>query len=154
MLKKIDKYIIKKFLSTFFFMMMIIMLLAMVFDIAEKLGDFIDHGASVYGILVKYYLNFVVFYGNMFSSMIIFISVIWFTAKMAQDTEIIPILNSGRKFGRFIRPYLIAATLLMLISLVFNHFIVPNANKVRLQFEEVFFKIRNDSCRLPCGISK
>lgn len=140
MLKKIDKYIIKKFLSTFFFMIMIIMLLAMVFDIAEKLGDFIDHGATVYGILVKYYLNFVIFYGNMFSSMIIFISVIWFTAKMAQDTEIIPILNSGRKFGRFVRPYLIASTILMLISLVFNHFIVPNANKIRLQFEEDFLR--------------
>lgn len=140
MLKKIDKYIIKKFLSTFFFMMMIIMLLAMVFDIAEKLSDFLDHGASVYQILVDYYLNFVIFYGNMFSSMIIFVSVIWFTAKMANDTEIIPILNSGRKFSRFVRPYMIAATILMIISVIFNHFLVPNANRVRLEFEENYLR--------------
>jgi lipopolysaccharide export system permease protein len=71
--------------------------------------------------------------------MIIFVSVIWFTAKMAQDTEIIPILNSGRPFSRFIRPYFIAATVLMLGSLVFNHFIIPKANKVRLAFEEKYY---------------
>ncbi|HIP32561.1 MAG TPA: YjgP/YjgQ family permease [Crocinitomicaceae bacterium] len=140
MLKIIDKYIIKKFLTTFFFMMGVIMILAMVFDIAEKLGEFIENDATFYEVVVEYYINFILFYGNMFSSMIIFVSVIWFTAKMAQDTEIIPIWNSGRKFGRFVRPYMIAATLLMLTSLAFNHFIIPHSNKVRLSFEDKFYR--------------
>jgi lipopolysaccharide export system permease protein len=76
----------------------------------------------------------------MFSFLIIFISVIWFTAKMASDTEIIPILNSGRPFSRFVRPYMIAATILMLISLVLNHFVIPNTNRMRLNFEEKYYR--------------
>lgn len=139
MLKILDKYIIKKFLSTFFFMLGIIMILATVFDLAEKLSGFIEADASAKEIFFEYYINFIMFYGNMFSSMIIFVSVIWFTAKMAQDTEIIPIWNSGRPFARFIRPYMIAATILMLISLMFNHFIIPKSNKVRLAFEEKYY---------------
>ena len=117
------------------------MILAMVFDLSEKLVEFIDNKASLYDIIFQYYLNFILFYGNMFSSMIIFVSVIWFTAKMAQDTEIIPIWNSGRKFGRFVRPYMIAATILMVISLIFNHFIIPSSNKVRLDFEEKYYRL-------------
>lgn len=141
MLKIIDRYIIKKFLTTFFFMLGVIMILAMVFDMAEKLGEFIDYGASAYDIIVNYYVNFILFYANMFSSMIIFISVIWFTAKMAQETEIIPIWNSGRPFGRFVRPYMIAATILMIVSLIFNHFIIPRSNNTRLEFEERFYRL-------------
>ena len=90
MLKILDKYIIRKFLSTFFFMLGIIMLFAVVFDVSEKLSEFISHHAPLKAIVFEYYLGFIIFHGNMFSSMIIFISVIWFTAKMAQDTEIIP----------------------------------------------------------------
>jgi len=121
-------------------MLGVIMVLAMVFDLSEKLTGFIDNNASLYEIVFHYYVNFILFYGNMFSSMIIFVSVIWFTAKMAQDTEIIPIWNSGRKFGRFVRPYMIAATILMFISLVFNHFIIPSSNKIRLEFEEKYYR--------------
>lgn len=122
-------------------MLGIIMILATVFDLADKLGEFLDNDATAYEILFEYYLNFILFYANMFSSMIIFVSVIWFTAKMAQDTEIIPIWNSGKPFGRFVRPYMIAATILMLISLWSNHFIIPGANKVRLQFEERYYRM-------------
>jgi lipopolysaccharide export system permease protein len=140
MLSLIDRYIIRKFLSTFFFMLGIIMLFAMVVDISEKLSEFISNKAPITAIFFDYYLNFILFYGNMFSSMIIFLSVIWFTAKMAQDTEIIPIWFSGRPLTRFYRPYLIGATILMLISLVLNHFIVPWANKNRLAFEEKYYR--------------
>ena len=142
MLKIIDKYIIGKFLGTFFFMLGIIMFLAVVFDISEKLSEFIDNQAPFSEILFSYYMNFVLFYGNMFSSMIIFISVIWFTAKMAQETEIVPIWFSGRPITRFIRPYLIGATVLMILSLILNHFIIPRANKVRLDFEEKYYRDR------------
>lgn len=121
-------------------MLGVIMILATVFDVAEKLSEFIENDATAYEVIFEYYVNFILFYGNMFSSMIIFVSVIWFTAKMAQDTEIIPIWNSGRPFGRFVRPYMIAATILMLGSLIFNHFIIPSSNKTRLAFEEKYYR--------------
>lgn len=140
MLKIIDRYIIRKFLSTFFFMLGVIMILATVFDLAEKLSDFLQNEATISEVIFDYYVNFILYYGNMFSSMIIFVSVIWFTAKMAQDTEIIPIWNSGRPFSRFVRPYMIAATILMLMSLIFNHFIIPKSNQTRLSFEEKYYR--------------
>ncbi|MCE2713395.1 MAG: LptF/LptG family permease [Flavobacteriia bacterium] len=140
MLKILDRYIIRKFLTTFFFMLGIIMLLAMVFDLSERLTEFINNQAPISAIIFDYYLNFIVSYGNMFSSMIIFVSVIWFTAKLAQDTEIIPMLNSGKPFHRFLRPYIISATILMLISLVLNHFILPNSNRVKLDFEAKYYR--------------
>jgi lipopolysaccharide export system permease protein len=139
MLSIIDRYIIRKFLTTFFFMMGVIMILATVFDLADKLNDFRIEGASWKEIFLDYYVNFILLYANMFSAMIVFVSVIWFTSKMAQDTEIIPIWNSGRTFGRFVRPFMVAATVLMLLSLVMNHLLVPRANKVRLEFEEKFY---------------
>ncbi len=141
MLKILDKYIIRKFLSTFFFMLGVIMILSIVFDLSERLSEFIENQAPLSSVVVDYYLNFILFYGNTFSSMIIFVSVIWFTAKMAQETEIIPILNSGKPFRRFLRPYMIAATVLMLISLVMNHFILPKSNQVRLNFEDEFYRM-------------
>ena len=142
MLKIIDRYIIRKFLSTFFFMLGVIMLLAMVFDIASRLSEFIENQAPLKAIVFDYYFNFLLYYGNTFSSMIVFISVIWFTAKMAQESEIIPMLNSGRPFTRIIRPYMIAASILMFLSLVLNHFVLPRANRVRLDFEESFYRDR------------
>ena len=142
MIKIIDKYIIGKFLGTFFFMLGIIMFLAVVFDVSEKLSEFISNKAPLSEIVFNYYLNFVLFYGNMFSSMIIFLSVIWFTAKMAQETEIIPIWFSGRPITRFMRPYFMGATILMVLSLILNHFIIPRANKVRLTFEEKYYRDR------------
>lgn len=140
MLKILDRYIIRKFLSTFFFMLGVIMLLSMVFDISERLSEFIDHKAPISEIIFSYYLNFILYYSNTFSSMIIFVSVIWFTAKLAQDTEIIPILNSGKPFNRFLRPYFIAATVLMLIALIMNHFVLPKANQARIDFEEKYYR--------------
>jgi lipopolysaccharide export system permease protein len=141
MLKIIDKYIIKKFLSTFFFMLGIIMLLSMVFDMSERLSEFIAKKAPIYDVITKYYFTFLLHYGNMFSSLIIFVSVIWFTAKMAQDSEIIPIFNSGITFGRMLRPYMIAATVLMLISLLLNHYVLPKSNKVMIDFENKYYRI-------------
>lgn len=140
MLSILDKYIIKRFLQTFFFIFGIIMLLSMVFDISEKLSYFLERDASWGEVIFDYYVSFILYFGNMFSSLIIFISVIWFTAKMARDTEIIPILNSGKPFARFVRPYMITATILMLISLTLNHFVIPNTNRMRLTFEEKYYR--------------
>jgi lipopolysaccharide export system permease protein len=141
MFKIIDRYIIKKFLTTYFFMLGIIMFLAVVFDMSSKLSDFIENRAPIYQILTRYYLTFVVHFGNMFSSLIIFVSVIWFTAKMAQDSEIIPIMNSGITFRRLMRPYLMAATFLMVLSLVLNHLVLPRTNKIMLDFENEYYRM-------------
>lgn len=157
MLKKFDIYIIRKFLTTFFFMLGIIMLLAIVFDISEKLSELIENHAPISSIIGNYYLNFLIYYGNTFSSMIIFVSVIWFTAKMAQDSEIIPMMFSGRPFTRIMRPYMIAATILMLLSLWLNHFIVPISNQNRLDFEEKFYRdrivVENYHAEFPGNVS-
>ncbi|MCB0479195.1 MAG: LptF/LptG family permease [Crocinitomicaceae bacterium] len=141
MIKKIDWYIIRKFLGTFIFITLIIMCLSVIFDISEKIDDFISKGAPINDLIFKYYLNFIIYYSNRFSPLIIFISVIFFTSKMAQNTEIIPILNSGRNFYRFLRPYAIAATILTIFSLFQNHYFVPKATKERLAFEEVYYMV-------------
>ncbi len=142
MLTIIDKYIIKKFLSTYFFMLGIIMLLSMVFDISSRLGEFIENKAPIKAIFIDYYLNFLIYYGNTFSSLIVFISVIWFTAKLSQDSEIIPLLYSGRPFLRIVRPYMISATILMILSLFINNYLLPISNKIRFNFEEKYYRSR------------
>ena len=118
------------------------MLLSMVFDISARLSEFIDKKAPLSAIVLEYYLNFLIFYGNTFSSLIIFIAVIWFTAKMAQESEIIPMVYSGRPFTRIMRPYMISATFLCIVSIILNLFILPISNKVRLGFEEKYYRDR------------
>ena len=118
------------------------MLLSMVFDISANLSEFIQNNAPISAIFIDYYLNFLVYYGNTFSSIIVFISVIWFTAKMAQDSEIIPMLFSGRPFLRVLKPYAISATILMVLSIFINHFLLPISNKIRLDFEEKYYRSR------------
>ena len=140
MIKKIDWYIIKKFIGTYVFITFIIMCLSVVFDISEKIDDFIAKGAPVNDLIFRYYVNFVIYYTNRFSPLIVFISVIFFTAKMAQNTEIIPILNSGRNFFRFLRPYFISATVLAIFSFFQNHWFIPNATEERLAFENEYYR--------------
>lgn len=118
------------------------MVLSIIFDLAERLQEFIERRAPFSAILKDYYLNFFFYYANMFSSLILFISVIWFTSKLAQNSEIIPMLNSGRPRSRLLRPYMLATTVIVVISLIMNHFILPGANKKRLDFEEEYYRIR------------
>ena len=139
-LTKIDKYIIRKFLGTFFFIFLLIMSISMVFDLSEKITEFIDRGASWTEIMTVYYSNFIIFFGFQFIFMINFISVIWFTSKMAQNSEIIPILGTGISFNRLLRPYFISATVLVVITLLMYNFVLPPSNKMRLDFEEKYYK--------------
>jgi lipopolysaccharide export system permease protein len=92
-------------------------------------------------LLIEYYLNFILFYGNLFSPLLIFISVIFFTSKMASRTEIVAILSSGVSFKRMLLPYFIGSVFLASLSLYLNHFLIPHANTVRIAFEEAYFKI-------------
>lgn len=111
------------------------MVIVIVFDISEKLDDFLKHDVPLKEIIFDYYINFVFFYANLFSPLLIFLSVILFTSTMAFKSEIIAILSSGISFNRLLLPYLIAATFLTLISLYLNHFVVPHASKKRTAFE-------------------
>lgn len=133
----IDLYIIKKFLGTFIFMMLIIMSIAVIFDITEKIDDF-NKGATLDEIIFDYYLNFIMFYGNMFSAMIVFISTILFTSKMTSNTEVVAILTGGVSYKRIMLPFFIGATVVFAGSYAANHYIIPKTNVKRLSFENTY----------------
>jgi lipopolysaccharide export system permease protein len=135
-LKRLDIYIIRRFLTTFFFSLALILAIFIVFDIKDKLSTFTTQDIPLKEIVFDYYLMFIPYYGNLFSPMFVFISVIFFTSKMAQKTEFIAILCSGTSFNRVLRPYLLTAGFLALTSLVFNHFILPRAFKIKIGFED------------------
>ncbi len=148
MFTKIDLYIIKKFLGTFFYSLILIIAIIIVFDIQEKLDDFLErNGPSIKSIVFDYYVNFAPYYANMFMFLFIFISVIFFTSKLAGNSEIIAILSAGVSFKRLLLPYLEAAALLAGLSYVLSAFIIPPANEVRLNFENTYIKnpYHNDS---------
>lgn len=138
MIKQIDWYIIRKFLGTYLFMMVVIMSISVVFDISEKIEDFIRRDAPLEEIIFDYYINFIIYYSSLFSALFIFLTVLFFTSKMAKNTEIVPILSSGISFNRFLRPYFLVATLLAVFSLLMNHFVIPPANRARLEFEQIY----------------
>ncbi len=139
-LKKIDIYIIKKFLGTFFFAISLLIVIVIIFDISEKIDDFIDKDAPLSKILFTYYLNFIPYFVNLFSYLFTFIAVIFFTSKMASDSEIIAILCSGISFWRFLRPYLIASVFLGLMSFYLANFLIPRTNQRMMAFEKVYIK--------------
>ncbi len=125
-------------MGTFAFAIALIIALAVVFDITEKLDDFIEKQAPMGAIVFDYYLNFIPFYVNLFMSLFIFIAVIFFTSKMASDSEIIAIISSGVSFNRLMVPYFMAALVLALFSFFLSNFIIPPANRIRLDFENTY----------------
>jgi lipopolysaccharide export system permease protein len=139
-LKKLDAYIAKKFLGTFVFMIMVVMSIAIVIDISERLRDFTkpEMELTAWQIATEYYPYFFIHYVNLFSSLIIFLAVLYFTSFMAQRSEVVAILSNGVSFNRFARPYLLVSTFLLLIALVSNHYLVPHANKKRIHFENTY----------------
>lgn len=158
-LKIIDIYIIRKFLGTFFLAIILILTIAVVFDFSEKIDDFIENEASVKKIIFEYYLNFIPYFAVLFSSLFTFISVIYFTSRMAYNTEIIAILNSGMSFRRLLKPYLISAVVIALFSFLLNDLVIPDANKVKLAFEEQYihnrpvkFKTKNFHRQVEPGV--
>ncbi len=136
----LDGYIIKKFLGTFFLAMLLIIIITVVFDISEKIDDFIEKKATLKAIIFEYYVNFIPYFVTLFSSLFTFITVIFFTSKMAYQSEIIAILSSGISFNRFLYPYFIGACILAGFSFVLNDIIIPPANKRRFEFEETYIK--------------
>lgn len=143
--KKIDIYIIKKFLGTYFFAILLIISIAVVFDISEKIEDFIEKEAPLKEIVFNYYMNFIPYFANLFSSLFTFIAVIFFTSKMAYNTEIIAILSSGVSFRRMMFPYFISALVIAIFSYALMAYVIPPANEVRLDFKYKYIKnpVRN-----------
>lgn len=140
--KKIDAYIVSKFITTFFIALLLIIGIVIIFDISEKIDNFVAKEAPLKAIVFDYYLNFIPYFMNMFSPLFVFITVIFFTSKMAADSEIIAILSCGISFHRMMVPYIFSATLIAIFSLCLNLFIIPDANKTRLEFENQYVKTR------------
>ena len=141
-LKILDIYIIRKFLSTFLLSIALILAIVVIFDLTEKIDDFIESEAKLNVILFDYYLNFIPYFGVLFASLFAFIAVIYFTSRMAYNTEIIAILNSGMSFRRFLMPYFISAVLIASVSFYLSDQVIPGANKVKLDFEEQYVRKR------------
>ncbi len=158
MLKKLDIYIIKKFLGTFVYAISLIILIVVIFDLSEKIDNFIEHQASLRDIVLVYYVNFIPYFINLFSPLFTFITVVFFTSRMAFNTEIIAILSAGVSFRRLLRPYLISAILLSVIAIYLSNVIIPNANEKRLEFERSYvrkpesFRGRNIHMQVRPGI--
>lgn len=141
--KKIDLYIFRRFMVTFALAMILIIGIVIIFDISEKIDDFVAKEAPLKAIIFDYYLNFIPYFINMFSPLFVFITVIFFTSRMAANSEIIAILCGGVSYSRMLVPYIVSATIICLLSLGLNLFVIPQSNKTRLGFEQKYVKSRN-----------
>ena len=141
----LDRYIIGKFLGTFFYTIALIISIAMVFDISENLDEFLSKDIPIHSIIFDYYMNFIPYFANLFSSLFTFIAVIYFTSNMAYNTEIIAILSSGVSFHRFVLPYMIGAALIALFSYVLGDYIIPPANKQMVNFKNTYIKQQHNN---------
>ena len=135
----IDIYIVRKFLGTFVFSIALILSIAVIFDFSEKIDNFLAHDARLIDILTKYYLNFIPYFAVLFSSLFTFVSVIYFTSRMAYRTEFIAIISSGMSFNRILVPYFFSATVIAVGSFLLSNYVIPDANRVRLDFEETYY---------------
>ena len=134
-MKKLDWYILKKFLTTFFFAIFLFTVIAVAVDISEKTDDFVASGLSAKQIILQYYIGFVPYIIALLFPLFVFIAVIFFTSKMAVQSELIAILASGTSFNRMMRPYWVGGTTLGLLSLASANYLVPKANEIRTSFE-------------------
>ncbi|MGV3705122.1 MAG: LptF/LptG family permease [Arcticibacter sp.] len=146
-IKIIDWYIIKKYLGTFLFTCAIFTVVIVIFDVSEKLDDFLKRNAPLSEIIFEYYAGFVPFYLNFLWPLINFIAVIFFTAKMADQTEIVPILSGGVSFKRFLWPYFLSSFILFSISLFANLLVIPHTNKLMIRFENIYIKPANNESK-------
>ncbi|MBO7458823.1 MAG: LptF/LptG family permease [Paludibacteraceae bacterium] len=139
-MKRLDLYIIKKFLGTFFFSIVLILSIAIVFDLTEKMDDFFEHQIPLKEIVVDYYIPFLPYYMNMFSSLFIFISVIFFTSKLAGNSEIIAMHAAGMSYHRLMVPYAISATILFVLSMWLGGWIIPKSSERMLHFTDRYIQ--------------
>ncbi len=139
-MKRLDWYIIRKFLGTFFFSIVLILSIAIVFDLTEKMDDFFENQVPTKEIILDYYLPFIPYYTNMFSSLFIFISVIFFTSKLAGNSEIIAMMAAGVSYHRLMLPYFVSATFLFLFSFYLGGYVIPPATGKMLNFTDKYIE--------------
>lgn len=142
-IKIIDRYIIGKYLGTFIYTLTVFVVIIIIFDLSEKLDDFLSANLSAWQVISLYYAGSIPFYVNMLSPLINFIAVIFFTAKMADQTEIVPILSGGVSFNRFLLPYFVSAFIIFAANLTANLYILPYTNQLKNNFENTYVK-KND----------
>lgn len=157
-IRKIDWYIIKKFLGTYFFSIALIISIAVVFDVNEWIDKFINNKAPVKAIIFDYYANFIPYFSNLFSPLFVFISVIFFTSKLAENSEIIAMMSTGMSFKRLLRPYMISAAIISIMTYGMGAYVIPKGNVTRLNFEDKYKKkkkqeyVRNVQIEVDSGV--
>ena len=133
--KILDRYIVTKFLTTFLIALLVVILLVIIFDVAEKIENFVQHEVPLKSIIFDYYVNFIPYFINMFSPLFVFITVIFFTSRLAANSEIIAILSGGISYHRLMVPYMFSAAIIALLSLGLNLYVIPRSNSSRVDFE-------------------
>lgn len=135
LLSRLDRYIIAKFIGTYIYSILLIISIAIVFDVNENLSKFTTYGAPLKAIVFDYYANFVPYFSNLFSPLFVFIAVIFFTSKLAGNSEIIAMLAAGVSFKRLMRPYFLSAALIAIVNFYLGAYIIPHGTIVRQDFE-------------------
>jgi len=138
-MKIIDIYILKRYLATFFVMLILFIPIGIVIDVAEKINRILENKVPFLQV-AAYYGNFTIYFANMLFPIFLFLSIIWFTSKLANNTEIIAILGSGISYTRFLRPYIIGASVISLFALLMGIFFVPGASKGFNDFRYTYLK--------------
>jgi lipopolysaccharide export system permease protein len=151
LMKKLDWYILKKFLSTFFFAIALLTVIAVVIDVSEKTDDFVKSKLGFKGVITQYYFGFVPHIVALLFPLFIFIAVIFFTSKMAGRSEIIAILASGTTYNRWLRPYFVGGILLGGLLWYANQYIIPRANDIRTSFEARYIDANSSYERMKSG---
>lgn len=137
-LKILDWYIIKKFIGTYFYSIALIISISIVFDINENLAKFTQYHAPLKAIVVDYYMNFVPYFANLFSPLFVFIAVIFFTSKLAGNSEVISMLAAGVSFKRLMRPYMISAAIISVMTFFLGAYVIPKGTIIRQNFETMY----------------
>ncbi len=144
-IKRLDWYIITKFLGTYVFAIALIISIAVVFDFNDKMDKFMEHDAPWTAIVFQYYMNFIPYFANLFSPLFVFIAVIFFTSKLAENSEIIAMFSTGMSFKRMMRPYMISAAVIALTTFMLGSYVIPRGSVTRLNFEDKYVKKKKQS---------
>ena len=137
-IKRLDWYIIKKFIGTYIYAIILIISISIVFDVNENLHKFTQYNAPLNAIVFDYYANFVPYFANLFSPLFVFIAVIFFTSKLAGNSEIISMLAAGVSFKRLMRPYMISCVLISAVTYYLGAYVIPHGTIVRQNFETLY----------------
>ena len=143
MIKLIDGYIIRKFIGTYFYSIILIISISIVFDINENLAKFTANNAPMRAIVFDYYANFVPYFANLFSPLFVFIAVIFFTSKLAGNSEVIAMMACGMSFKRLLRPYMISAALISVLNFYLGSYVIPKGTIVKHDFEAQYKNSKN-----------